>query len=245
MRFVLGTIMTASALIGATLAWAGDCGCAGGHNGCCDPCGGGGCDDSCCDGGKRCELKIGKKKIKVVCYGCECAEVCLPCPSIPGCKHCEDVCDGCCDSCDPCACDSHCNKKPVCKVRWREWCPDGAQMYHIKKLVKYEVEKEVPDYKWVVVDCCAAGAAAPAPAGDVPPVPPVPKPASSVTRRVPKGAKVGQSFPLSKEEIEKYVTNPVLPVSHVVPASTPVQKSAPAKSSQPSKDQLPWSLFTK
>lgn len=236
MRLVLGTLSMAAALLVATSAWAGDCGCAAAHNGCCDPCG-----DCCdgCDGGKRCELKVGKKKIKVVCFGCECDAVCLPCPSTPGCEHCEDICDGCCDSCDPCACDSDCNKKPICKVRWRDWCPDGAQLYHRKKLIKYEVEKEVPDYKWVVVDCGAPCDAAPkGEGGDVPPVPPAPRPASNVTKRAPKGAKAGQSFPLSKEEVQKYVNNQVMPVSHVAP-------QAPAMKTTASKNQLPWSLFTK
>src|SRR5687768_11781273 len=112
MRFVIGGFVTLAAIVAAMPAHAGDCGCAAAHDGCCDPCGG--CDDGCCGDGKRCELKIGKKKIKVICYGCECDAVCLPCPSTPGCEHCEDVCDGCCDSgcCD--SCDSHCSKKPIC-----------------------------------------------------------------------------------------------------------------------------------
>ena len=156
-----GSILTL-ALFGllAQAAMAGDCGC--GHGGGCNcgancGCDGGGdllrhgacCDDGC--NGAHCQLKIGKKKIKVVCYGCECDQVCMPCPSDKGCTHCEDNCDGgCCD--DGCGCDD-CDHKPICKFRWTDWCPNGAVAYHRKKLTKYEAEKEVPDYKWEVVKC--------------------------------------------------------------------------------------------
>ncbi|RIK78386.1 MAG: hypothetical protein DCC68_15325 [Planctomycetota bacterium] len=252
-------------------AQAGDCGCAasaggcGSCNDCCDPCGG------CCDGcgnGKRCELKIGTKKIKVTCYGCECKETCLPGPSRKGCTHCEELCG----NCGACGCDCECGHKPACKVRWTDWCPSPcAKMYNVKKLVKYEAEKEVPDYKWVVVDCCAEGAApAPAKAGggeDKPPMPPVPTPASTTTQRrkitrpAPANARVGDTFPLTDVEI-KQIEAQIQQASHVATtartAARPVAKLAPAKAAPvkvaPAKTvrpvsaevvatDVPWSLF--
>jgi hypothetical protein len=245
-------------------AHAGDCGCqamasdcCGSCNSCCDPC----CGDCCGGSGKRCELKIGKKKIKVTCYGCECKETCLPGPSKKGCTHCEELCG----NCGSCGCDCSCDHKPACKVRWTDWCPSPcARMYNVKKLVKYEAEKEVPDYKWVVVDCCAE-AAAPAKASggeDKPPMPPVPTPASTTTQRrpitrpAPAGARVGDSFPLTDVEI-KQVESQIQQASHVAPAARvamkPVAKAAPAKaapvrvvrqvSAEVTTSDVPWSLF--
>jgi hypothetical protein len=252
----------------AQVAYAGDCGCAasagcgcGACDSCCDPCGG--CCDGGCGNGKRCELKIGKKKIKVVCYGCDCSEVCLPGPSKKGCTHCEELCG----NCGACGCDCECGHKPACKVRWTDWCPSPcARMYNIKKLVKYEAEKEVPDYKWVVVDCCAEGAApAPAKAGggdDKPPMPPVPTPASTTTKRrpiskpAPAEARAGDVFPLTDAEI-KQVEAKIQQASHVAPAvrvaAKPVAKApvkaAPAVkvvrpvSAEVTASDVPWSLF--
>lgn len=241
-------------------AQAGDCGCAAtaGDCGCCDPCG--------CGNGKRCELKIGTKKIKVTCYGCECGEKCLPGPSRKGCTHCEDLCG----NCGACGCDCSCDHKPACRVRWTDWCPSPcAKMYNVKKLVKYEAEKEVPDYKWVVVDCCAEGSA-PAKAGegnDVPPMPPVPTPVGTTTQRrpitrpAPAEARVGDVFPLTEAEI-KHIERQIQQASHLAPAARvaakPVVKAAPVKvapatvvrtsASVPvqnaAKSEVPWSLFS-
>jgi hypothetical protein len=137
-------------------------------------------------------------------------------------------------------------------------------MYNVKKLVKYEAEKEVPDYKWVVVDCCAeASAPAPAKAGgeDKPPMPPVPTPASTTTQRrpisrpAPAGARVGESFPLTDAEI-KQVESHIQQASHVAPATRVVAKpiaKAPVKvapvkvvrqaAPAATKSDVPWSLF--
>jgi hypothetical protein len=241
---------------------AGNCGCNGGCHGgggCCDPC----CDDGC--NGARCVLKVGKKKIKVICYGCECDQVCMPCPSDKGCTHCEDLCDGsCCDT----GCGCSCDHKPICKFRWTDWCPNGAVAYDRKKLIKYEAEKEVPDYKWEVVKCetHGHGPAPQAAPSEAPPVPPAPKPAS-FTKRAPAGVRVGQVIPCTDEEIRQIERQmQVRPVSHTAPAAQPASaaQTAPVKA-QPrvaripapksrigtgaartaSQEQLPWGLFGK
>jgi hypothetical protein len=253
-------------------ARAGDCGCAAasGYGGdCCSACG---CDD-CCGGcgGKHCELKIGVKKIKVICYGCECDKVCIPAgPSCKGCTHCENLCgDGCgCGGGDfgGSGCDD-CNHKPLCKVRWTDWCPNPcAECRSRKKLVKYEAEKEVPEYKWVVVDCCAdAGApAAPKAKGDDrPPPPPVPTPVGYQTRAkrrmpvkaAPKNAQVGQEYSLTEAEmktIESQIQQtsfiaPVKPLAKAAVDVAPVVKTSArvARVVTPVADRnaVPWSLF--
>jgi hypothetical protein len=247
---LFGTILTLS-LVGfwAQTAAAGDCGC--GHGGACGC--NGGCD--CCGddcNGARCELKIGKKKVKVICYGCECDTVCMPCPSDKGCKHCEDICDGsCCDH--GCGCKD-CDHKPICKFHWTDWCPNGAVAYNRKKLIKYEAEKEVPDYKWEVVKCDhpappGAPAPAPAPGSEVSPPPPPPKPAS-FSKKAPANARVGQVIPCTDEEIRQIERQmQVRQVSHVTKALPPVNaieapaRTAPARSAV--REQLPWSLFSK
>ncbi len=244
-------------------AQAGDCGCAASAGNCCDPCG------DCCNGcdpctGKRCELKIGTKIIKVTCYGCECTQKCLPAgPSRKGCTHCEELCG----NCGSCGCDRSCDHKPACKVRWTDWCPNPcAKSYRVKKLVKYVAEKEVPDYKWVVVDCCAEGAA-PASAGeghDAPPMPPVPTPVNTtqrrkITRPAPANARVGDVYPLTEAEI-KQIESKIQQASHVAPAarvaakpiatpvkvtpSTVVRTSAVAPVQTQVKSEVPWSLFS-
>jgi hypothetical protein len=254
---LFGTILTLSLLgFWAQTAAAGDCGC--GHGGGCNcgancGCNGGGdcCDPCCGDGcnGARCELKIGKKKVKVVCYGCECDTVCMPCPSDKGCTHCEDICDGsCCDH--GCGCKD-CDHKPICKFRWTDWCPNGAVAYDRKKLIKYEAEKEVPDYKWEVVKCDHGHgpAAAPAPGSEAPPAPPAPKPAS-FTKKAPANARIGQVIPCTDEEIRQIERQmQVRQVSHVATALPPVTagkapvQATPAR--KPSREILPWSLFSK
>ncbi len=266
---VLGLLVQAAQAGDCGCAASADAGCCDSCNTCCDPCGG--CD-GCGGSGKRCELKVGTKKIKVVCYGCECKETCLPGPSKKGCTHCEELCG----NCGQCGCDCECGHKPACKVRWTDWCPSKcAKLYNVKKLVKYEAEKEVPDYKWVVVDCCAEAAApSPAKAGeDKPPMPPVPTPASTTTQRrpisrpAPANARVGESFPLTDAEI-KQVESRIQQASHSAPAARvaanpvaakpvaakPVAQAAPVMaapirvvrpaSAEVNAGEVPWSLFS-
>lgn len=239
----------------ASPALAGDCGCAGAAGcACSDPCHG--CAAaSCC--GKRCELQIGTKKVKVTCYDCECEDVCLPGPSRKKCTHRENVCNECGE------CDCCCGHAKGPHFVWSEWCPNPcAKVTNVKRLVKREVEKEVPDYKWVVVDCCAgaAGEVKASDGGDMPPPPPVPTPASTTTKRAPitkpapAGARVGESYPLTDAEI-KHIENQIQQASHVAPAArvaakpavTPV-KAAPvkARTAAPAavKSEVPWSLFS-
>jgi hypothetical protein len=248
--------LSALGLVAAT-AQAGDCGCAAAADCCqsCDPC----CNQCC---GKRCELQIGKKKVKVTCFDCECEDICLPGPSRKLCTHRENVCSECGSDCG-CSCSRHGKADFV----WSEWCPTKcAKVTNIKKLVKREVEKEVPDYKWVVVDCCAeacAEATDKVEAGsgeDKPPMPPVPTPASTTTQRrpitrpVPTGARVGDSFPLTEAEI-KQVESQIQQASHTAPAvrvaTRPVTATrvqvAPVKAiretTPPATSKVPWALF--
>ena len=252
-----GSILTL-ALFGllAQAAVAGDCGC--GHGGGCNCGANGGCDGggACCDdgcNGARCELKIGKKKIKVICYGCECDQVCMPCPSDKGCTHCENICDGsCCDT----GCGCECDHKPICKFHWTDWCPGGAVAYHRKKLVKYEAEKEVPDYKWEVVKFDTHGhgpAPKAAPGSEMPPVPPAPKPVS-FTKKAPAGARIGQVMACTDEEIRQIEKQmQVRPVGHAAPVNyqAPTQRLPAPKArvgtggARVAQEQLPWNLFSK
>jgi hypothetical protein len=234
------------------IAYAGDCGCEVAV------------DDCGCNGhsGKYCELKVGTKKIKVTCYGCECDAVCLPGPSKKGCTHCENICED-----GTCGCDCECGHKPQCKVRWTDWCPAPCgKVYDRKKLVKYEAEKEVPDYKWVVVDPCKAPADAPKAKGDdKPPQPPVPTPASasngrrSIRKPAPANARVGDVYPLTDTEIEQIKQQHVQMASHMADAGATATKRTVRKPAQPAVNpsvnrkpaasttvvasDTPWALF--
>ena len=112
--------------------------------------------ENCCHCGsgcgvrKVCRLVCETKKIKDYCYGCKCDAICLPGKSCRGCLHCDDVCA----SCGQCGCDCGCDHKPLCHLEWYDWKPGCADMLHIKKLVKYEVEREVCSFKWVVEEVC-------------------------------------------------------------------------------------------
>jgi hypothetical protein len=120
---------------------------------------------------KVCRLECKEKKVQVTCWGCKCEDFCLPCPSKPGCKHCESVCsDGECGDCH-----DGVLVKPK-KFVWRDWCPSGAKLHTKKKLMKKTVTVTVPSYNWVVEDICdkcdakCPGAALP-PDGEIPPPP--------------------------------------------------------------------------
>ena len=112
---------------------------------------GGGCCTDC--GCKTCRLVCETKTIKVIRWGCECDDVCLPPKSCEGCTHCDGEC---CPSCDSCGC----NKKPDTHIVWKEWTPgECGDVRSRKKLVKYEVTKVIPSFKWVVEKCESCGCA--------------------------------------------------------------------------------------
>jgi hypothetical protein len=130
-------------------------------------------------GNKTCKVVREMKKVTKTVWVVECEEFC---PSLPGCACGGHGCGTCgaasCDgaSCDPCAS----LRKPMvppkcCAVRTR------------KKLVKKEIECEVPVYKCVVAGCgngSGCGEDAPDPAKAAPPVaiaplPPLPLAAPS------------------------------------------------------------------
>jgi hypothetical protein len=261
MRYVCLVLSVALVASFGPPAAAGDCGCAASAGCADDPCGY--CGPAC--RGKRCELQIGTKKVKVTCFDCECEDICLPGPSRKHCEHREDVCSECGSDCG-CSC-AH---KGGPKFVWSEWCATKcAKITNVKRLVKREVEKEVPDYKWVVVDCCdACGATAPAagPGEDRAPMPPVPTPASTTTKRrgiskpAPANARVGEVFPLTDAEI-KQVEGQIQQASHVSPtarvaakpvvvksaAKAPLKSAAPAVrpvSAEVTTNNVPWSLFS-
>ena len=99
----------------------------------CDHCG---CQRNC---RKVCRLECGKKKDTKIEYAAECEDFCVPCHS----KKCgvNVECDG----------NGHRHRTVI-------WQPTCAKVYTRKKLVKNEVTKEVPDYKWVVEEyCCVCG----------------------------------------------------------------------------------------
>lgn len=99
--------------------------------------------------GKVCKLVCDTTTLTVECYGAECEQICVPGRSAPGCKHCA----ACCGTCEPglvCL--------PKCLFCWRDWCPCGCgQPRSVKKLTKYEAEKEICSYHWEVVDGCSCG----------------------------------------------------------------------------------------
>jgi hypothetical protein len=101
----------------------------------CDQCG---CRQHC---KKVCRLVCGKKKEIKIEYSCECEDFCVPGRSVK----CGEKCE--CNRLGIKCC--HAVLKPVC-----------AEVRTKRVLVKKEVEKEVPDYKWVVEEvCCHCGQA--------------------------------------------------------------------------------------
>lgn len=100
----------------------------------CDHCG---CQQNC---RKVCKLVCEKKKETTTEYTSECEDFCIPGPSHKcGVRYEHDECGG----------------HPHRKIIWQPTC---AKVHTRKKLVKKEVTKEVPDYKWVVEEyCCICG----------------------------------------------------------------------------------------
>jgi hypothetical protein len=96
-----------------------------------------GCHQNC---RKVCKLVCEKKKETTIEYSSECEEFCIPGPS---------------HKCGVCYERDECGGHPHRKVIWQPTC---AKVHTRKKLVKKEVTKEVPDYKWVVEEyCCICG----------------------------------------------------------------------------------------
>ena len=133
-----------------------------------------GCDSCGCDD-QVWKLVKTTRVVKDVCYGCECDEVLMLGCGTKGCTQCETIdCDG--DGCDKKGCCDG-SMSPKCKIRWTSWIPGMAKPKGVKKLVKYEVEKEVCVWQWQLVASCGCDdrCDAPmddAPVGDAPPVPP-------------------------------------------------------------------------
>jgi hypothetical protein len=92
---------------------------------------------------KVCRVECGEKEVTEVVWGCECVDFCVPGPSeLLGekcqCGH-ESTCDG-----------SHHGKHKKSLI----WRPGCAEVRTKKVLVKKEVKKKVPSYKWVVEEVC-------------------------------------------------------------------------------------------
>jgi len=122
----------AAGLLNAT-AQAGDCGCCncGNHHGV----------------RKVCRLVCDTKEISTYCYGCKCEDICLPGKSCRGCLHSDCVCgEDCPEDC--------CDHRPLCHLEWFDWKPSCAKVRTVKKLVKYELTREIPSWKWVVEEVC-------------------------------------------------------------------------------------------
>lgn len=95
----------------------------------CEHCG---CHRNC---KKICRLECGKKKETKIEYSSECEDFCVPGPS----RKCGVKVE--CDS------NGHRHRTII-------WQPTCAKVHTRKTLVKKEVTKEVPDYKWVVEEYC-------------------------------------------------------------------------------------------
>jgi hypothetical protein len=123
---------------------------------------------------KVCRLVHEEKKVDVACWGCKREDFCVPGPSRPGCRHCEEVCAPCDAACNP----QGVGAKPK-TFSWTEWIPGcSAQVYTRTKLMRKIVPRKVPSYKWVVEDLCEAcegncGCADVPPGAEIPPPPAV------------------------------------------------------------------------
>jgi hypothetical protein len=95
-----------------------------------------GCRQNC---RKVCRLICGTKKEVKTEYSCECEDFCIPGPS------------------QKCGVKCECNRLGIkcCHAVYKPTC---AKVHTKRVLVKKEVSKEVPDYKWVVEEvCCHCG----------------------------------------------------------------------------------------
>ena len=102
--------------------------------------------DDCCD--KECDCQQPEKVCRMVCepqkvkehyWKCACEDFCIPPPS------------HCCG--EQCECDCHSRFGQWC---YKLWHPAGCpEVRTRRKLVKVEVEKKKPGYKWVAENACA------------------------------------------------------------------------------------------
>ncbi len=135
-------LLTAFVLATAAPLTAEDCGPKGNCGSQCDA-------DQCqacgrhCQCGKTCRLVPGTRKVSKTCYSCKCEDICIPNPS----KYCGKTCEAEKDPCTGCV---KCVKK-------EHWTPSPCgRIITQRSLVKKEVVKEVPAYKWEVVHLCPA-----------------------------------------------------------------------------------------
>jgi hypothetical protein len=126
-----------------------------------------------------CHLACAEKKIEAVCWDTKREDFCVPGPSKPGCRHCEDAC--------PDVDCAHGRFGGAQRFVWREWFPTSAKVYTRTRLMKKVQTRTVQRYQWVVQDLCAQCQAecrqlpvssppqgSPAPAAGEPPIPPPP-----------------------------------------------------------------------
>lgn len=157
--------------------------------------------------GKVCKLVCETKKITAIGYGSECKNICLPPPSRQGCKHCAVACGEC--KCDPCACCQ--STAPKCEFCWRDWFACGCSCPRsVKVLTKYQAEKKICWYHWEVVDAasCDCTSLQNKAYGDTGIV--QASNAQDFYKVAPEDAKVGDSLPLTPDELTQLaaVLNP-------------------------------------
>jgi hypothetical protein len=114
----------------------------------------GDCDPGCCEhcgARKVCKVVCEMKKVRKTVWAVECEEFC---PLLP--RLCRDG-DPCCDPCQPACRDRKCGKcrdccDPCAEIEGRKYVPPKCgKLRTVKKLVRKEIECEVPGYKCVVV----------------------------------------------------------------------------------------------
>ena len=162
--------------------------------------------------GKVCKLVCETTTLTSTCYGVKCEQTCIPGRSYPGCKHCA----ACCGKCEPgliCL--------PKCLFCWRDWCPTTCGVpISVKKLTKYQAEREVRSYHWEVVDACRCGCGCEC--GDE--CSPGGRPdcgCGCVYKPAPEGANIGDSLDLTEDEraqVAAWITAHASPTA-VQPAS--------------------------
>ncbi|MCE9547141.1 MAG: hypothetical protein K8T25_16835 [Planctomycetia bacterium] len=107
--------------------------------------------DDCCECGcKVCKLVKTEKKVTVTCYGAKCKDICIP---GKGCKG--ELVTECVD----CGKDTCTNEPGRARITYSTDEPACGKVRTVKELVKYEVTKKVPSFKWEVVNAgCSAAA---------------------------------------------------------------------------------------
>jgi hypothetical protein len=88
---------------------------------------------------KKCRLVCEMEEVTETKWECKCEEFCVPGPS----QKCGEQCQHDCDS-------AH---GVTCKTIWKPSC--AAEVRTRKILVKKEVKKQVPKYRWVVEHVCS------------------------------------------------------------------------------------------